>query len=67
MSTSMPLGSSRGAVAGRGNIRKFFNRPHMPTNACLRCGCNAQRFVNAAEIVVHVVNRHAAGVILGFF
>jgi hypothetical protein len=40
-----------------GNFRNLLQRPVI-ASACFRRGHNAQRFVNASEVVIHVVHRH---------
>src|SRR5882762_9798555 len=47
-------------------MKHFFNRPHMIRNSCFHRGSHAQGLVDAAEVIVHVVNCQRMCVILDF-
>ena len=51
-------------VARRGKVRDLRNRPHVIGDARSHCRGNAERLMNAREIVVHHVQRDGERVVL---
>jgi hypothetical protein len=48
------------------HYQHFFNCPDMIGKPGFHCGGNSEGLVDAAKVVVHVVNRHSVGMVLDF-